>query len=144
MGLAGTEDFVVEVESATPATWLPINDMTAFSKTKSSEIQRVKVLMRAVPHALGKAPEYGLTMSGLLNTTDAGQMRIRAQEALGLPVNIRVQAIDGAGTPAGYTQVCLVSNLSHDANADDPFQAFGFELVPTADPVIVGAGPIIG
>lgn len=141
MPLAPNVSLIVEVEAAVAATWLPINDMTAFSKSKGRDVNRIRVFMRTLPYVLAMPAEYGITLSGLLNTDDPGQMRLRSQEIAGSPVNIRVQPLTAA---AGYTQICLVTSVTHEGAADDPYQTHGFELTPTADPVVVGAGPIVG
>jgi hypothetical protein len=143
--LATTEEFDIEVEGA-DAAWLPINDMTGFTKDSSRDVTRTRVFMRTLPHSKPGAKEITISVSGLVNTDDPGQMRVRAQEALNAPVNIRVQPRGpqgGTPSPAGMAILCEVGSMSYASSADDDYQTWSFDLVPLSDPVVVGAGPIL-
>jgi hypothetical protein len=143
--LATTEEFDIEVELA-ESTWVPINDMTGFTKDSSRDVARTRVFMRALPHSKPGAKEITISVSGLVNTDDPGQMRVRSQEAINGNVNIRVQPRGpqgGTPEPAGFAVLCSIGSMSYGSSADDDYQTWSFDLVPVSDPVVVGDGPIL-
>lgn len=76
-------DCVFEIESDTPATWIEIGDINTFSKSHEEETTDTTTFgsdgqAESQKMQLGKS----LTLEGLHNTTDAGQLRVEAANEL--------------------------------------------------------------
>lgn len=131
---------VIEVETAVPGTFVPVNDMNRFSRRTNRSTSRTRVFMRARPYTTRSAREWTATLSGYLNTDDAGQQLLRAGINTDVPVRLRILP-DGVN---GWEQEFYVGTSGHDANPDPTaMQEVSYELADAGDPVAVGTGPIL-
>lgn len=76
-------DCVFEIEAETPATWIEIGDINTFSKSHDEETADTTTFgsqgqAESQKMQIGKS----LTLEGLHNTTDAGQLRVEAAAEL--------------------------------------------------------------
>lgn len=138
MSVLQGSDFLLHVETATPTTYIVVNDMNSFSKSGSRDTTKTAVFARTTPYSSTAPKEASYDVSGLFNPTDAGQQRLRDMEAANTPVKIKVM-FDGIN---GFTQEVKVSSFEYSASPEG-FQEYGFELQANADAVIVGTGPIL-
>jgi hypothetical protein len=139
MSVLGGEDMVVQVETATPGTFIPVADMDRYTTNNNRDKGRFPVF-NGIPHVTVGQRVKTFTVSGFLNNTDAGQQRIRAMEAADTPVKLRVLP-DGVN---GMEVSVLVNTTGHEASADETsLQTFSFDCEATADPVPVGTGIVV-
>ena len=140
MPIAPGSSLVIEVQDpVVPATWVPVNDMTRFSRRTSRSTGRTRVFMKPRPYLTRGQREMTATLTGLLNDDDAGQIILRDAMGADDPVTLRFLP-DGTN---GFSQQFYVNQTSGDANPDpQSLQEGGFELADAADPVAVGTGPI--
>lgn len=133
----------VEVNTGTSQapTWTPVNDMDAFTKGSDRNVTRRHVFGRPAPHVTLGAREQSLTLGGIFNDNDPGQVALRAAEENGTAVEVRYKW-DGVN---GGIQPCLVNSFSLDASADpESLMDHGFTLTPAGVATIVGTGPTLG
>ncbi|MES9804919.1 phage tail tube protein [Streptomyces cinereoruber] len=83
MARYNARDCVFEIESTTPATWIEIGDINTFSKSHEEETTDVTTFGSA-GQAESQKMQIGksLTIEGLHNTTDPGQLRVEAASEL--------------------------------------------------------------
>ena len=134
------EDFVIEIETATPGTFVEIGSMNSYRRGSGRDEAIRKVFNRTLPYRIPGTRDQTMEVSGFLDLVDAGQIRARACEASQDDVTIRV--FPGGGTTDGFSQLVKVRSFSHEAAPED-LQPHGFVFSPQADAVIVGAGPIL-
>jgi hypothetical protein len=96
--------------------------------------------MRARPYLTRGQRETTATISGLLNTTDAGQNALRTAMNTDVPVALRILP-DGTN---GFIQEFYVNNAGNDATPDPAdMQDASFELSEAGDPYVIGSGPVL-
>jgi hypothetical protein len=133
-------DLVIEVESDTPGSFIPVNDMNRFSRRTTRSVTRTRVFMRLTPYTNRGTPEYTATISGFLNDDDPGQVRLREAMNTDVPVTLRILP-DGVN---GFTQAFYIGNQTADANPDPGnMHEHGWELTDAGPPVAVLLGPIL-
>jgi hypothetical protein len=83
MARYNARDCVFEIEAETPATWIEIGDVNTFSKSHDEETADTTTFGSA-GQAESQKMQIGksLTLEGLHNTTDAGQLRVEAAAEL--------------------------------------------------------------
>jgi hypothetical protein len=140
-GVVTGDEVVIEIEDpATPATFLPVNDLNRFSRRTTRSTTRTRVFMRANPYVNRGAREFTVTISGFLSIGDPGQDALRAAMNTDVPVKLKVMP-DGVN---GFTQDFYVGNQGADASPDPTaLQEVSWELAEAAAPVAVGTGPIL-
>jgi hypothetical protein len=138
MAVIQGDQFMLEVETAVPATYVVVNDMNAFSKSSQRNSQTFPVFQRATPHSVAGPREQTYTFSGYLNPTDAGQLRLFAMEAANTTVKIRVTH-DGTN---GFTQLVRITTYTYDADPEN-LQEVSFECTADDTAVIQGTGPLL-
>src|SRR5688572_14556010 len=114
MPVMNGKDLDVFIETATPGTFIAVNDMNTFGKSVTKSVDRFPVFMRGTPYAVPGAREATYTMEGYLNTDDPGQLRLFALEAGDLAGKIKVM-FDGTN---GFSQEVKVSSYSYDAEPE--------------------------
>lgn len=132
-------DFLVRIETAVPGTFVDVADMNRYSTSNTRDKARFPVFGGAAHHTVGERTKT-FSLAGFLNSTDAGQLRIRSLEATDTPVKLRVLP-DGTN---GFEITCLINSTGHEATADDTsLQTFTVECEATTDPTPVGGGAAI-
>lgn len=124
--------------NTTGSTYIIVNDMDRYERAVRRNATSVAVFGRATNYSIPGSRDVTFTVSGFLSDTDAGQATLRTSEAADTPVLIKVM-FDGAN---GFTQSVLVGSTTHSASPEG-LQAYSFEFSATADPVIVGTGPLL-
>lgn len=130
------DKFMLEVKDG--AAYLVVHDMNSFGKSSDRSVTKVPVFQRALPHIVASARDQSYTVSGFLNGTDPGQVKLRAHEAADTQGEIRV-TFDGTN---GFTQPVKVTSFTFDADPEG-LQEHGFTLEADGDAVIAGTGPIL-
>jgi hypothetical protein len=129
-------DLVVSVESATPGTYVAVQNMNSLSKSKSRSVNSQRVFGKAVPLRSESTPDEPYTVSGFLTKGDAGQDRLHAVELTRTAINIKVLP-DGTN---GWTQLVYVRAYKFDAKAAEDFDAISYDFTAAAAAVAVGTG----
>lgn len=130
------EDLVVEVETAVPGTFIPVANMNRYSDSATAG-SRTYHTFGASKKVVPGATEDSFTISGYLDDADPGQKRLVAMKEAKTPANIRVK-VNGTD---GFSQNCLVTEASHDADADpEALQERSFRLVGQGVRTKVGTG----
>lgn len=129
------QDLLISVESATPSTFLPVQNMNSISKGKSRPVTTERVFGRAVPLRTEGTPDEAYTIAGFATLADPGQDFLNAAELARTIVNIKVQP-DGTN---GWTQKCYVHSYKFDSKPDG-FHGIAYEFTATAPAVAVGTG----
>jgi hypothetical protein len=130
-------DFVLEVETATPGTYVPVSDMDNFDDGSDATEQDFPVFGNVTYNVPG-ARTVTMTASGFRTLADAGQLVLLAAEKARTPVNIRVK-YDGTN---GYTVQVNVKTRKGNAKAEG-LQTIAFDMTAAAASVAVGSGPAI-
>lgn len=138
MAIALGEDFRLEVETATPTTFVAVNGMDEWQANDSQNIDTFPTFGAATPLAIPAPPDVSFTISGFLDVADPGQIRLRLIARTRATVIIKV-LYDGTN---GYTQEVRVGSHGHTASASGGPQTQSFEFAPSATAVIVGTGPL--
>jgi hypothetical protein len=116
MALAISEDFELYVRTATgPEVWTPVEDMSRFSKRNNRASTTPAVFRRGDAYVFRGKRESTYTFNGLVNTTDPGQLYLRAAEVSGDSVFIRCVPIAGSGQ--GFEQEVQIGTTGWDADA---------------------------
>lgn len=133
------QDFTISVAAlATPTAFSPVGDMNSYRRGSSRDETRHSVFGRTLQYIIPGRRDQTMEIGGFLNLSDAGQILLRAAEAAKTDVIVKI-LFDGTN---GFTQQCSVSSFTHEATPDD-LESHGFTLVPSADAVIAGTGPIL-
>jgi hypothetical protein len=140
MSIALGEDFVLEIETATPGTFVPINGMDTWDSSDSQTIDTFPTFgATANPLAIPSPPDISYSASGFFDAADAGQTRARLLGQTRATGKIKVM-YDGTN---GYTQGVRIASRTHGASAQGGPQTQTFEFAPDGTaPVIVGTGPL--
>lgn len=133
------EDFELHVAAkATPTAFEPIGDMNSYRRGSTRSETTTTVFMRSEPYVTPGRRTQTIELGGFLNITDAGQEILRAAEADGTTVILKVMW----NPTDGFTQECSVREFSNEADPE-ALLPHGFALTPVAAAAIVGAGPIV-
>lgn len=132
------EDFVIKVETATPGTFVVLNDMNRYGINNQRSTTKIPVFSRATPYSIAGARDRSWQISGLFNPADAGYLRLLNAEINNTPLKVQF-LYDGTN---GFQQEVVVSSFTMD-NTPDGVQEIGFQLDAYADATIVGTGPLI-
>ena len=137
--IAGTA-FRIGIETVTPGTFVNIDGMDTWSRDSTQGSTSSPYFGDGgSPFVSLDAPSQTLTISGMFNPTDAGQLRALEVKNAGTTVDIEV-LYDGTN---GYTQAVRVGGGTHGATADGGPQTIAFTFAPDGTaPVIVGTGPL--
>lgn len=136
-------DFRFEVQdyksaAPDPKPYVPVEDMNNYDRSRTRATTSTPVFHRATPIRTKNARDITFTLSGFLNATDPGQQILRDAEAEDVDVTVRVLP-DGVN---GFTQLVTVGTITHRTGAEG-LQEHSFQCSATADPVVIGMGPII-
>ena len=138
MAIGLGEDFLLEVETATPGIFVAVGGMDTFDQSDSQDISTFPTFGLSTPLAIPSPPDISFSASGFFDSTDAGQIRLRTIGRARTTVNINVLH-DGTN---GYTQLVRVGARTFGAGAGGGPQAQSFQFAPAGDPVIMGTGPL--
>lgn len=131
-------DITLEVEdSATPGTFIPINGMTTYDRKSGRTSNKQAVFMRATQVKSTGPLDETITMTGLFDPADPGQLAVLAKKAANDQLNIKV-TFDGTN---GYSQITSCSQGDTSFKPDDKGN-INFTFEAEDDAVIVGTGPI--
>lgn len=136
--VSGGDLTILVAAIASPAAFSPVGDMNSYRRGSTRGETRHSVFGRTLQYIVPGKRDQTMEIGGFLTLADAGQVILRAAEAAKTDVIVKI-LFDGTN---GFTQQCSVSSFSHDANPDD-LENHGFTLVPNADAVVVGTGPIL-
>ena len=139
MPIRAGEDFILRVETVTPGTFVTVNDLNSYSKSKAKNRSRYPVFGGTV-HTITTTGDEDYTFSGFLNDTDPGQQRLRDVANSETPVLIQVFV--GGGTTNGFQQLVRVHTYTHDADPEG-LQEHGFECTAVATATVLGTGVVI-
>ena len=136
-------DFRIDVSLDEGATFIPIADMNAYDMTTERSAEDYPVFGAETAYSLPGARARRYSIGGFLNTTDPGQVGLRAAERDDDTVVIRVRptggAATGGGVGVGFTQPVKVGSFRHRATPTG-FQEHGFDFLPQGDPVAITSG----
>lgn len=128
----------LEVEGATPGTtWIQVDGIDNYSRKSGRASTKKSVFMRATQVKSTGALDETITMAGLFDPTDPGQLKIQAKKATNTPFLVRI-TFDGTN---GFTQLVRCGNGDSDFKPDD-FGTVSFTLEAEDSAVIAGSGPI--
>lgn len=130
-------DITLEVEDTTPGTFIQINGMDTYTRRSGRTSNKKSVFMRATQVKSTGPLDETITMAGLFDPADAGQLRVLAQKAANTQFTIKI-TFDGTN---GYTQLVSCSQGDTDFKPDD-FGNITFTFEAEDDAVIEGTGPI--
>lgn len=135
MSVRDGSEFMLEVETTTPNSFVLVDDLTSYTRNRARETTRIPVFDSPTPRTIRSARDETFSIGGILNDDDPGQQRLRAVEQSDAAVRIRVTS-DGVN---GFTQSVKVNSTTHETTPDD-FQLVTFDMTPEAEPVKVGTG----
>lgn len=119
-------------------TPIVVKGMNTVDADDSFAVTQTPVFDSATPIATLGDPEGTVSVAGLYDPTDPGQIAVRAAARDRVAIDLEVRH-DGTN---GYARPFLVTGRTWGANADGSPQAQGFSLVPAGDATIVGTGPL--
>lgn len=125
----------VEVETATPATFIDVADMDTLESAGARAESEHRVFQRTTPHVLEELPIDTVTLSGLFTPTDAGQIRLFAAYNGNTLIKLRVTQ-DGT---AGWTQNFYVREQRRGARPDG-WQTIAWTLRADGPKTVVTTG----
>ena len=139
MAILRNDQFRMQVQLI-DLSYVIVNDISTLGIESSQDVGTFAAFGRTVPHKVTGPKDKSFSVEGYFSPGDAGQDRLRVQEAAGFEAGIKVMW-DGTN---GFTQLCYVSSYSFDADANEAgLQGYGFTFAPDSTAVIVGAGPIL-
>lgn len=138
MAIALGEDFLLEVETITPGTFVPVLGMDEWEENDSQTIDTFPTFGASTPLGIPTPPDVSFSISGFKDPVDAGQVRLRTVARARGTVNIRALH-DGTN---GYMQEVRIGSRTGGASASGGPQTQSFEFAPVGDPTIVGTGPL--
>lgn len=138
MAVALGEDFLLEVEDVTPGTFIPVAWMDEYEDSDSQTIDTFPSFGATTPLGIPSPPDITITLSGMYDPVDPGQVRLRTIARARSTVNIR--ALHN-GTD-GYEQEVRVGSRTRGASATGGPQTQSFEFAPAGEPTEVGDGPL--
>ena len=138
MAIALGEDFILNVESTTPGTFIPVLGMDEWEQNDSQTIDTFPTFGASTPLGIPTPPDISFSISGFFDPVDPGQVRLRTIARARSTVNIQVLH-DGTN---GYLQEVRGGSRSGGASASGGPQTASFEFAPVGDPTIVGTGPL--
>jgi hypothetical protein len=132
-------DLLINVETATPDTFVEVKDGRAWSGTLTSQSTTVAVFNRATKYTAASSTEEVYTLGWLLNLDDAGQIRVRAQ-ARAQAATIFQFLYDGTN---GFEQEMIITERGASADPDGNLMEFTATLSANDVPVVVGTGSML-
>lgn len=129
------EDAVISVSTTVGGTYEPISDLNSYTYNSNRNVNNFAVFQRATAHGVAAARELGLTLSGLYSVGDSGQDMIRAADAAGTNIFIKLLP-DGTN---GITLEVRTASIQHSGTPDDPGEV-SFEFAAAGTPADVGTG----
>lgn len=127
--------FRVEVETATPATFVDVADMDTFESSGSRSESTHRVFQRTTDYVLEELPTDTVTLSGLFSPADAGQLRLIAAYNGNTIIKLRVTQ-DGT---AGWTQDFYVREQRRPVRPDG-WQGISWTLRASGVKTVVSSG----
>lgn len=126
MSVQTPDGILVEVETVVPAVYVEVDDLTSVRSGTTSPITRTRTF--GTTYRTRSTKEYALSLSGLLNASDPGQIILLAAAATGATIKLRVTQ-DAPGSQLSYIYTGQVSANTHEASAEDgTLQTVTFEF----------------
>lgn len=132
-------DLVINIETATPDTFVEVKDGRAWSGTLSSQSTTVAVFNRATKYTAASSTEEIYTLGWLLNLADAGQTRVRLQARAQNPAIFQF-LYDGTN---GFQQEMIITERGASADPDGNLMEFTATLSANDVPEVVGTGSML-
>ena len=132
------EDFLLEVETDTPGTFIPVAWMDEYEDSDAQTIDTFPSFGATTPLGIPSPPDITFSLSGMYDPEDPGQLRLRTIARARSTVNINVLH-DGTN---GFKQLIRVGSRTRGASASGGPQTQSFEFAPSGEPTEVGDGPL--
>lgn len=132
-------DMLINVETATPDTFVEVKDGRAWSGTLTSQSTTVAVFNRATKYTAASSTEEVYTLGWLLNLDDAGQIRVRSQARAQDATNFQF-LYDGTN---GFQQEMIITERGASADPDGNLMEFTATLSANDVPTVVGTGSML-
>lgn len=120
-------------------TFVPLNDMQSSDEGNEGNTTTVSVLMSNTPYSTSGQPNTTLTVAGLFNIADAGQVILRDAKQSGDQITFR-KLYDGTN---GYKIPVRVIGERRGIPNPEGFQTTAFTLARDGAAVEVGTGPVL-
>lgn len=120
-------------------TFVALLDMQSSDEGGQGNSTTVSTLMSTSIYSVGGQPNSTLTVAGLLNIGDAGQVILRTAKQAGSTIWFR-KLYDGTN---GYKLQVTVIGERRGVPAPEGFQTTSFDLARASAATAIGTGPII-
>lgn len=120
-------------------TWLPLNDMQTQDEGGEGTTTTTSVLMTTATYSTAGTPNNTLTVGGLFDIDDPGQVAVRAAKQSGDPILFR-KLYDGT---KGYSVEVTVIGERRGVPSPEGFQTTSFTFGRNAAPTAISGGPVL-
>lgn len=120
-------------------TWVPLNDMQTQDEGGEGTTTTTSVLMSSSTYSTAGTPNNTLTVGGLFDLDDPGQVAVRAAKQSGSVIKFR-KLYDGV---KGYSVDVTVIGERRGVPSPEGFQTTSFTFGRNAAPVAVASGPLL-